>query len=139
MVARRARPRPPGASGLLNPSPRTVVAETFTVIHGGGEISASLAGEILGAVSDWASAAESGATPVVDVWGPLWSRLLAGCWATAAAAGGPLYGLSLPVADDLVAGLKARGVAVRYRRARQSVVDDAELRAISQGWPVRHV
>jgi hypothetical protein len=45
----------------------------------------------------------------------------------------------LPVADDLVAGLKARGVAVRYRRARQSVVGDAELRAINQGWPVRHI
>jgi hypothetical protein len=115
------------------------LAETFTVIHGGAEIDGRLAGDILDAVSDWAPPAESGVTPVVEVWGPLWSRLLAGCWATAAAAGGPLYGLSLPVADDLVAGLRARGVAVRYRQARQSVVDDAELRAISQGWPVRHI
>jgi hypothetical protein len=139
MSARRARPRPQGASGLLNRSPRTALAETFTVIHGGAEISASLAGEIIGAVSDWVTAAEPGVTPVVEVWGPLWRRLLAGCWATAAAAGGPLYGLSLPAADDLVAGLKARGVAVRYRQVRQSVVDDAELRAISQGWPVRHI
>jgi hypothetical protein len=139
MSARRARPRPQDASGLLNLSPRTVPAETFTVIHGGAEIDVRLAGEILDAISDWATAAESGVTPVVEVWGPLWRRLLAGCWATAAAAGGPLYGLSLPAADDLVAGLKARGVAVRYRQARQSVVDDAELRAISQGWPVRHM
>jgi hypothetical protein len=136
---RWARPRPPDARGLLNRSPRTALAQTFTVIHCGAEIDARLAGEILDAVSDWAAAAKLGVTPVVEVWGPLWSRLLAGCWATAAAAGGPLYGLSLPVADDLIAGLKARGVAVRYRRARQSVVDDAELRAISQGWSVRYV
>ena len=139
MSARRARPRPPAASGLLNPSPRTVLAETFTVIHGGAEIDARLAGEILDAVSDWAMAAEAGGAPVVEVWGPLWRRLLAGCLTTAAAGGGPLCIVSLPAADDLVAGLKARGVAVRYRQTRQSVVDDAELRAISQGWPVRYL
>jgi hypothetical protein len=139
MSARRARPRPPAASGLLNLPPRTVEAETFTVIHGGAEIDVRLTGEILDAVSDWATTAEAGVTPAVEVWGPLWRRLLAGCLTTAAAGGGPLCIMSLPAADDLVAGLKARGVAVRYRQARQSVVDDAELRAMSQGWPVRHI
>jgi hypothetical protein len=139
MSARWARPRRQDANELLKRSPHAVLAETFTVIHGGAEISASLAAEILGEVTDWATAAESGVSPVVEVWGPLWRRLLAGCWATAAAAGGPLYGLALPAADDLVTGLRARGVAVRYRQARQSTVDDAELRAISQGWPVRYI
>ena len=62
-----------------------------------------------------------------------------GCLATAAVAGGPLCVMALPVADDRVADLKARGVAVRYRQARQSVVDEAELRAVSQGWPVRYI
>jgi hypothetical protein len=137
MSARRARPRPREASALLSRSPRTVLAETFTVIHGGAEIDVRLAGQILDAASDWAAAAEAGVAPAVEVWGPLWRRLLAGCLATAAAGGGPLCIVSLPAADDLVAGLKTRGVAVRYRQARQSVVDDAELRAMSQRWPVR--
>lgn len=123
----------------MNLAPRAALAERFTVIHGGAEIDETLAADLLDAVSDWANAAELGVTRVVEVWGPSWKRLLAGCLATAAAAGGPLCVMSLPAADDLVAGLKARGVAVRYRQARQSVVDDAELRAISQGWPVRHI
>jgi hypothetical protein len=139
MSARLARLRPRRPSGLVNLSPRTVSAETFTVIHVGAEIDEGLVGGLLDAVSDWAAAAELGVTRVVEVWGPPWARLLAGCLATAAAAGGPLCVTSLPVADDLAAGLQARGVAVRYRQARQSVVDDAELRAICQGWPVRHI
>jgi hypothetical protein len=73
------------------------------------------------------------------VWGPPWKLLLAGCFAIAAAAGGPFCVISLPDVDDLVAGVRARGIAVKYRQARQSVVDDAELRAICQGWPVRHI
>jgi hypothetical protein len=113
-------------------------AKTFTVIHGGGEVDESRSAEILAAVSDWATA-ELGVTRVVEVWDPPWKRLLAGCLATAAAAGGPLFVVSVPAAEDLVAGLRARGVTVRYRQARQSVVDDAELRAISQGWPVRYI
>jgi hypothetical protein len=137
--ARLARLRPRRANGLLNLSPRTVSAETFTVIHGGAEIDESLADGLLDTVSDWAAAAEVGVTRVVEVWGPPWARLLAGCLATAAAGGGPLCVMSLPVADDLAAGLKARGVPVRYRQARQSAVVDAELRAICQGWPVRHI
>lgn len=124
---------------MLSLPPRIVLAETFTVIHGGAEIDVRRAGEVLDAVSDWATAAKAGVTPAVEVWGPLWRRLLAGCLITAAAGGGPLCIVSLPAVDDLVAGLKARGVAVRYRQARQSVVDEAELRAISQGWPVRHL
>jgi hypothetical protein len=122
----------------LAPHP-PALAEKFTVIHGGAEIDESLTADLIDAVSDWAVAAECGVTRVVEVWGPPWKRLLAGCLATAAAAGGPLYVISLPAADDLVARVKAQGVAVRYRQARQSVVDDAELRAISQGWPVRHI
>jgi hypothetical protein len=124
---------------VLSVPPRTVWAETFTVIHGGAEIDVRLVGELLDSVRDWATAAEVGVTPAVEVWGPLWRRLLAGCLTTAAAGGGPLWVMSLPAADDLVAGFKAQGVAVRYRQARQSVVDDAELRAISRGWPVRHI
>jgi hypothetical protein len=77
-------------------------------------------------------------TRVVEVWGPPWRRLLGNCAAIAAGTGAPLCIVLLPAADDLVAGLKARGVAVRCRQARQSVVDAAELRAISQGWPVRY-
>jgi hypothetical protein len=123
----------------VNRSPRTVSAETFTVIHGGAEIDERLAGELLDAVSDWAAAAGLGAARVVEVWGPPWRRLVAGCLATAAAAGGPLSVMSLPAADDLVAGLRALGIAVRFRQARQSVADDAELRAVSQGWPVRYI
>ena len=118
---------------------RTVSAETFTVIHGGAEIEKSLAGELLAAVLDWTTAAAPGVTRVVEVWGPPWKRLLAGCLTTAAAAGGPLIVISVPVAEDLVAGLKALGVPVRYRQARQSGVADAELRAISQGWPVSYI
>jgi hypothetical protein len=122
----------------VNLSPRPALAEKFTVIHGGAEIDENLAADLVDAVSEWAAAAELRVTRVVEVWGPPWKRLLGGCLATAAAAGGPLFVISLPVADDLVAGVKARGVAVRYRQARQSVVDDAELRAISLGWPVRY-
>jgi hypothetical protein len=118
--------------------PRAAVVEKFTVIHGGAEIGESLAADLLESVSDWAAAAERGVTRVAEVWGPPWQGLLAGCLITAAAGGGPLCIVTLPAADGLVAGVKARGVAVRYRQARQSVVDDAELRAISQGWPVRY-
>jgi hypothetical protein len=123
----------------VNLSPRIVSAETFTVIHGGAEIDESRSRELLDRVSDWAASAALGVPRVVEVWAPPWKRLLVGCLATAAAAGGPLCVMSLPVADDLVADLKARGVAVRYRQARQSVVDEAELRAVSQGWPVRYI
>jgi hypothetical protein len=115
------------------------LAETFTVIHGGAEIEERRAAELFDAVRDWATAAELGVTRVVEVWGPPWRRLLGGFLATAAAAGGPLFILTCPVAEDLVAGWRARGVAVQYRQARQSVVDDAELRAVSQGWPVRYL
>lgn len=123
----------------MNLSPRIVSAETFTVIHGGAEIDESRSRELLDLVSDWAASAALGVPRVVEVWGPPWKRLLIGCLATAAAAGGSLCVMSLPVADDLVADLKARGVAVRHRQARQSVVDEAELRAVSQGWPVRYI
>jgi hypothetical protein len=122
----------------VNLAPRPALAERFTVIHGGAEIDESMAADLLDSVSNWATAAQLGATRVVEVWGPPWKRLLAGCLITAAAGGGPFYVMSIPAADDLVAGVKARGVAVRYRQARQSVVDDAELRATSQGWPVRY-
>ncbi len=123
----------------MNLAPRTVPAETFTVIHAGAEIDESVARELLDAVSDWAAAAGLGVTRVVEVWGPPWARLLAGCLATGAAAGGSLFVMPLPAADDLVTGLKARGVAVRFRQARRSLVDGAELRAVSQGWPVRYL
>ncbi len=139
MTADPARPRQRYATVFPKLSPRAVAAETFTVIHGGAEIDDCLAVELLGAVSDWAAAAEPGVTRVVEVWGPPWRRLLGNCAAIAAGTGGPLCIVSLPAADDLVAGLQARGVTVRYRQARQSVVDDAELRAISQGWPVRYL
>jgi hypothetical protein len=118
---------------------RTIPAETFTVIHCGAEIDAGRAGELLDAASDWTTAGGSGVPRIVEVWGLPWSRLLAGCLITAAAGGGPLNVMSLPAADGLVADLKARGVIVRFRQARQSVVDDAELRAVSQGWPLHHV
>jgi hypothetical protein len=123
----------------VNLSPRIVSAETFTVIHGGADIDESRSRELLDLVSDWAASAAPGVPRVVEVWGPPWKRLLVGCLATGAAAGGPLCFMPLPVADDLVAELKARGVAVRYRQARPSVVDEAELRAVSQGWPVRYI
>jgi hypothetical protein len=139
MTADPARPRPRHASGFGKPSPRTVLAETFTVIHGGAEIDDRLAGELLSAASDWAAAAALGVTRVVEVWGPPGPRLLGNCAAIAAGSGGPLVILPLPAADDLVAGLKARGVAVRYRQARPSVLNEAELRAVSQGWPVRYL
>lgn len=122
----------------MNLSPRIVSAETFTVIHGGAEIDESRSRELLDLVSDWAASAALGVPRVVEVWGPPW-KWLPGCLATAAAAGGSLCVMSLPAADDLVADLKARGVAVRHRQARQSVVDEAELRAVSQGWPVRYI
>lgn len=120
-------------------SSRIVSAETFTVIHCGAEIDERRSRELLDLVSDWAASATLGAPRVVELWGPPWKRLLLGCLATAAAAGGPLCFMALPVADDLVADLEARGVAVRYRQARQSVVEEAELRAVSQGWPVRYI
>jgi hypothetical protein len=123
---------------MSSTSPRPALAERFTVIHGGGEIDENLTADLLDAVSAWATAPQSGVPQVVEVWGPPWKRLLAGCLTTAAAGGGPFYVMSVPAADDLVARVKARGVTVRYRRAWQSVVDDAELRAISQGWPVRY-
>jgi hypothetical protein len=123
----------------VNLAPRTVPAETFTVIHGGAEIDEGLARELLEAVSDWAAVAGPGVTRVVEVWGPPWVPLLTGCLATAAAAGGSLLVMSIPAADSLVSGLRARGVAVRFRQARQSVVDGAELRAVSHGWPVRYI
>jgi hypothetical protein len=134
-----SRPRSRYASGSVRLSPRSARAESFTVIHGGAEIDQRRADELLNAVGDWAAAGERGAVRVVEVWGPPWRQLLAGCLATAAAAGGPLQVMSLPGADDLVAGLKGRGVAVRYRQARQSVVVDAELRAVSRGWPVSYL
>jgi hypothetical protein len=120
-------------------SPGVVSAETFTVIHGGAEIDESRSRELLDLVSDWAASAALGVPRVVELWGPPWKRLVLSCLATAAAAGGPLCVMPLPVADDLVADLKARGVAVRYRQTRRSVVDEAELRAVSQGWPVRYI
>jgi hypothetical protein len=122
----------------VQPARPAVAVKTFTVIHGGGEVDESRAAEILAAASEWAGA-EPGVAGAVEVWGPVWRRLLAGCLATAAAGGGSLYVTPLPAADDLVAGLKSRGVTVRYRQVRQSVADDAELRAISQGWPVRYI
>jgi hypothetical protein len=115
------------------------LAETFTVIHGGAEIDDSLAGELLSAISDWAAAAGFGVARVAEVWGPPWRRLLVNCASIAAGSGAPLVILPLPAADDLVAALKARGIAVRYRQVRQSVLNEAELRAISQGWPVRYL
>jgi hypothetical protein len=139
MTADPARPRPRHAGGFVKLSPRTVLVETFTVIHGGAEIDDSRAGDLLSAVSDWAAAAGPGVTRVVEVWGPPWRRLLVNCAAVAAGSGGPLLIVPLPAADDLVAGLKSRGVAVRYRQVRQSVMNEAELRAISQGWPVRYL
>ncbi len=139
MTADPARPRPRYASGFAKLSPRTGLAETFTVIHGGAEIDDSAAGELLGAVSDWAAAAGLGVTRVVEVWGPPWRRLLGNCAAIAAGSGAPLVIPPLPAAAGLVAGLQARGVAVRYRQARQSVLNEAELRAVSQGWPVRYL
>jgi len=139
MSAGPARPRTRYASGFIKLSPRPGRDETFTVIHGGAEIDQRRADELLNAVGDWAAAGERGTARVVEVWGPPWRQLLAGCLATAAAAGGPLQVMSLPGADDLVAGLKSRGVAVRYRQARQSAVADAELRAISHGWPVSYL
>jgi hypothetical protein len=139
MTADPARPRPRHASGFVKLSPRRVLAETFTVIHGGAEIDDSLAGELLSAISDWAAAAGFGVARVAEVWGPPWRRLLVNCASIAAGSGAPLVILPLPAADDLVAGLKARGVAVRYRQVRQSVLNEAELRAISQGWPVRYL
>ena len=123
----------------MNLAPRIVSAETFIVIHGGAEIDESRSRELLDLVSDWAASAALGVPRVVEVWGPPWKRLLLVWLATAVAAGVPLCVTSLPVADDLVADLKAHGVAVRYRQARQSVVDEAELRAVSQGWPVRYI
>lgn len=120
-------------------SPRTGSAEAFTVIQYGAEIDESLALELLESVSAWTAAAELGVTRLVDVWAAPWSQLAASCVAAAAAAGGPIYIMPLPVADDLVARMKARGVPVRHRQARQSAVDRAELRAISLGWPVRYI
>ena len=139
MTADPARPRPRHASGFPKLPPPTVLVETFTVIHGGADIDASLVGELFSAVSDWAAAAELGEPRVVEVWGPPWRRLLDNCAAIAAGSGGPVVILPLPAADDLVASLRARGVTVQYRQARQSVTNEAELRAISQGWPVRYL
>jgi hypothetical protein len=74
----------------VNLSPRIVSAETFTLIHGGAEIDESRSRELLDVVSDWADSAALGGPRVVEVWGPPWQRLLLGCLATAAAAGGPV-------------------------------------------------
>jgi hypothetical protein len=139
MNVRPAWLRPRYASGLVNLSPSTAETETFTVIHYGAEIDESRAGELVEAVSAWAAAAEAGVTRAVEIWGPPWRLLLPGCVATAAAAGGSLSIMSLYGADDLISALKARGVPVRYRQARQSLVVDAELRAVCRGWPLRYM
>jgi len=139
MTARPVRLRPRDGRGSGSRSRRTLIVETFTVVHSGAEIDQRLAGELIDAVSDWATAAGLGVTRVVEVWGPPWRRLLACCLATAAVTGGSPCIPSLPAADGLVAGLQARGLAVRYRQARQSLMNEAELRAISQGWPVRYL
>jgi hypothetical protein len=96
----------------VNLAPRPpALAEKFTVIHSGAEIDESLAADLLDSVGDWAIAAELGVARVVEVWGPPWKLLLAGCFAIAAAAGGPFCVISLPDVDDLVAGVRARGIA----------------------------
>jgi hypothetical protein len=53
---------------------------------------------------------EHGVTCVVEVCATPWRRLVAGCLAAVVVFGGPVHGLYLPDADDLVAALKARGV-----------------------------
>jgi len=123
----------------MNLSPSTVSAETVTVIYSGAEIDDSLPPEPLEAVTDWATAAGPGVTRAVEVWAAPWRRLVVSCLATAAAFGGPAYAMYLPVADDLAAGMKAIGVAVRHGQARQSVVNDAELRVTCQGCPIRYI
>lgn len=132
-------PWPRDESERVNLSPGNPSTQIFTVIHGGAEIDQDRALELLDVVSAWTVAAEPGVTRLVDMWAAPWHRLVVSCVATAAAFGGPVHYMHLPVADDLVARMKARGAAVRHRQARQEVVDDAELWAISHGWPVRYI
>jgi hypothetical protein len=108
-------------------SQSAVLVETFTVIHGGAEIDDSVVIELLEAVTGWAASAESGVTRVVEVWAAPWRWIADSCLAIAVAFGGPAYATYLPGADNLVAAMEAVGVAVRHRKARQSMVDDAEL------------
>ncbi len=136
-ISRSTVPRP--ATAWLTSSPPSGVPEIFTVIHRGDAFDPARALELVEAVTTWAAAAEPGGSRSVDVWAAPWNRLTSGCLATVIAFGAPFCNLHLPVADDLVAKMSARGVAVRHRRARQSAIDDAELRAISQGWPIDYL
>ncbi len=120
-------------------APRVLPVERFTVIHGGARIDAGTSRALVEAAHSWSLAAERGVTRVVEVWASPWSWFLPSCQAVSVAAGGPIWTVSVPVADDLVADLRAIGVRVRHRRARQSQVDQAELRAVCQGWPVRYL
>jgi hypothetical protein len=123
----------------VNRSRITSLTQSFTVIHGGGEIDQGLSLELVEAVSAWTAAAEGGVTRLVDVWAAPWNRLAFGCVGTGTAFGGLACTMYLAAADDLVARVKARGVSVRHRQARQSAVDDAEFRALSAGWPLRYI
>lgn len=72
----------------------TAEVETFTVIHGGGEIDDSATHKLLDAVNAWTVAAGLGVTRVVEVWAAPWQQLVNGYLATAAAFGGPVHGIT---------------------------------------------
>lgn len=129
---------PVHADCRMTPQPITASRETLTVIHGGAEIAELRASELLEAATNWYYAA-IGPIRVVEVWAAPWQRVVASWLATAAAFGAPVYGICLAGGEDLVAALNARGVRARYRQARKSVVEDAELRATCNGWPVHYV
>lgn len=117
----------------------TARVEMFTVIHCGARIDEDATRELVDLAGSWSHAAGPGVTRLIEVWASPWSWLLPSCLAMSGSAGGTMWPAPLPVADDLVAGIRATGVTVRHRRARQSLVDQAELWAMSQGWPVRYV
>jgi hypothetical protein len=130
---------PQHADGDVSLALKADSTQTFTVIHSGGEIDRDLALELVESVAAWTATAEPGTTRRVDLWAPAWHRRVVSLMATATAFGAPTCDMHLFAADDLGERMKARGVIVRLRKARQSVLDDAEFRAICQGLRVRYI
>jgi hypothetical protein len=120
----------------MTSQPTTASCETLTIIHGGAEIAEHRASELLETVTAWCDAAV-GSRRVVEVWAAPWQGAVGSWLATAAVFGAPTY--CLANVDDLVAAMNAQGVAVRYRHARKSRVEDAEVRATCNAWPVHYL
>jgi hypothetical protein len=125
--------------GALNWFHAGCKTQIFTVIHVGGQIDEEPAVELINEVSAWAMGAGPGSARVVEVWDAPWNWLVNGHLISAGAMGAPVLAALKPVADVLVNMMKQRGLTVRHRHGRRSAVVEAELRAMSRGWPVRYI